>query len=203
VTRAPVGRVLAVLAAVLFVSGTGARSDAGEAQIDAAGAAPPAFSVRPRLDHLSFYPCADCHEFMDTNDSVRELEVAEGHPAVLQHGGGAMWCLSCHQGPNYDSVQNLMGQPIDFDEGYRVCSGCHGVRFREWTHGGHGKRVANWQGERVLFSCVECHNPHAPAIAPRTPQPPPPVRAGLERVNGSKHEPAGVRPWLREGAGSE
>jgi hypothetical protein len=162
------------------------------------------FSVRPRRDQLYFYPCADCHEFMDSNGDIRQLEVETGHPAGLEHGDGRIWCLSCHSSTSqYNMLHDLLGQDLDLDRGYRVCAGCHGEHYRDWSHGAHGKRVAVWRGERVLFSCVECHNPHHPAIAPRAPQPPPPVRAGLEPMKGQVSG-KGV-PWLSrtEGAASE
>jgi len=138
------------------------------------------FTVGAREGQLYYFPCADCHDYMDSNTRVRELEVEEGHPEILNHGDGQMWCFACHDPSNYGQLLNLLSAPIDFDNGYRVCSGCHSKKYRDWTHGGHGKRLANWLGERQLYSCVECHNPHRPAIAPRAPQPPPPIRAGLE-----------------------
>lgn len=195
------GQLIAAWAWLTFAAAITVAAEPG-AVATAAPDTAAAFTVRPRLDDLFFYPCADCHEFMDPNDQVRELEVAEGHPALLDHGNGAMWCYSCHAGPDFVTLQDLMGRPIPFDEGYRTCGGCHGVRFQGWRHGAHGKRLANWQGERTLYSCVECHNPHAPAIAPRAPEPPPPVRAGLHRAHGESHEPA-RRPWSEEGATGE
>jgi len=142
--------------------------------------APVPFTVSARVDELYFYPCADCHDYMDPNIEVRELEVEKGHPAVLEHGSGLMWCMSCHDSPDYGRLLNLMAEPIEFDNGYRVCRGCHSQKYRDWTHGAHGKRAANWSGERRLYSCVECHNPHRPSILPRAPKPPPPIRAGLD-----------------------
>ncbi len=138
------------------------------------------FTVDARVDKLFFYPCNDCHAFMDTNERVRDLDVEEGHPERLAHGGGLIWCFSCHDESDYDRLRNLRAEPIDIDRGYQVCSGCHSQKYRDWSGGAHGKRVADWRGERQLYSCVECHNPHRPAIQPRAPKPPPPVRAGLE-----------------------
>ena len=163
------------------------------------------FSVRPRRDDLYFYPCADCHEFMDSNNEIRELEVEDGHPGHIEHGEGRIWCLSCHaRESNYNTLQDLLGGGIDLDQGYQVCAGCHGEHYRDWSHGAHGKRLANWRGERVIFSCVECHNPHRPSIAPRPPEPPPPIRAGLEPMRVEAATP--VLPWsprLGENSGDE
>lgn len=168
--------IVAVLG--LWSGGSQGESD-GEADAVQLPVASP-FAVEGRLDQLYFYPCQDCHEYMDPNDRVRELDVEEGHPAVLGHGDGQMWCFSCHDPADYGRLVNLLAEPIDFDHGYQVCSGCHSQKYRDWTYGGHGKRVANWRGERQIYSCVTCHNPHRPAIAPRAPKPPPPIRVGLE-----------------------
>ena len=80
-----------------------------------------------------------------------------------------------------------MNEPVDFDDAHLVCAGCHANRHKDWTFGVHGKRVANWEGERTQYNCTHCHDPHKPAIAPRAPQPPPPVRMGLELTPGVDH----------------
>lgn len=144
--------------------------------------APVAFTVGARVDQLYFFPCNDCHAFMDPVSEVRELDVEEGHPANLEHGVGQIWCESCHDPSDYDRLRNLLADPVDFDKGYQVCSGCHSQKYRDWTHGAHGKRAANWRGERRIYSCVQCHNPHRPSILPRAPRLPPPIRAGLEAM---------------------
>lgn len=181
---------LVVAVCVFHAAGSRGADNAGAAEAaeaagaaDAAGAQGPAplpFTVAKRQDKLFFYPCADCHDYMDPNRKVRELEVTEGHPDVLKHGDGKMWCFSCHDPSNYGQLRDMLGKPIGFDQGYQACGGCHSDKFQDWTHGAHGKRAANWTGDRRIYSCVECHNPHSPAIPPRAPQPPPPIRAGLK-----------------------
>ena len=56
--------------------------------------------------------------------------------------------------------------------------------------GGHGKRIGNWQGERIILVCTECHNSHSPSIKPKQPDPPPlrhaKVPAWLLMVSGDK-----------------
>lgn len=159
-----------------------ALGDATEAELAASPtqSQPPDYTVAPRLDRLTFYPCADCHEFMDRDDTVRPLDIEEGHPERLEHGGGQFWCLNCHDPNNYAVLRNALGPPLDFNSGFLVCRTCHSDKFRDWSGGAHGKRLTKWQGERQLKSCVECHNPHKPAIAPRAPMPAPHVRKGLE-----------------------
>ena len=79
-------------------------------------------------------------------------------------------------------LQTLAGQPVSFDQAYLVCGQCHFNRQKDWFYGGHGKRLHNWQGERVIYNCTFCHDPHDPTLKPRAPGPPPPVRAGLHRM---------------------
>lgn len=165
--------------------------------------APVHFTVMPREDKLFFYPCSDCHEFMDPNKEIRVLDPDADHPRELAHGAGRIWCLSCHGPWPYNQLNTLLGEPVEYNESYLICGGCHSHKLRDWRHGAHGKRVANWQGERLLYGCPECHNPHQPQIAPRPPIAMPPVRAGLERIDG---EPEQARPmWhiRREDHGDE
>lgn len=138
----------------------------------------PPFKVVPRRDDLLYYPCGQCHESMEPNPQIRQLD--DTHINELKHGRGRIWCLSCHDTENRDYLRTLLGERVDFDEAYLVCGGCHAGRQKDWLYGAHGKRVANWKGERTLWGCPACHDPHDPAIKPRAPKPPPPVRAGLE-----------------------
>lgn len=146
----------------------------------------------PRQDKLFFYPCSDCHEYLEPDTSIRQLDADPDHPEALEHGAGELWCTSCHAQWPYETLHTLLGEPVGYDASYRVCGGCHSHKLRDWKHGAHGKRVANWRGERLLYGCPECHNPHRPAIPPRAPQDPPPVRAGLERVDGHLPKPTPI-----------
>jgi hypothetical protein len=80
-------------------------------------------------------------------------------------------------------LQTLRGDKVDFDDAYLVCGQCHFNRQKDWYFGAHGKRVADWRGPRTLYNCTHCHDPHTPAIAPRAPARPPPVRAGLKPMD--------------------
>jgi len=145
----------------------------------------PEFDVVPRKDELFFFPCSQCHESMEPNPDIRPLDTM--HDAEIDHGRGRIWCLSCHDFENRDYLSTLLGERVDFEQAYIVCGGCHASRQKDWTFGAHGKRVANWQGDRTLYNCTHCHNAHSPAIEPRAPQPAPPVRAGLTREDGEEH----------------
>jgi hypothetical protein len=153
-----------------------------------------AISVVARKDEMFFYPCTVCHAAMEPNPEIREL--AAPHQVPLEHGRGRIWCMSCHDLEDRNSLITLLDEPVDFDDAHLVCGGCHANRHKDWYFGAHGKRVANWQNERTLYNCTHCHNPHDPAIKPRAPKPAPPVRAGLELERGIGHEKSHV--WETE-----
>lgn len=144
----------------------------------------PEFSVVSRKDDLFFYPCDQCHAAMEPNPEIRPLNVM--HDAEIEHGRGRIWCMSCHDLENRNYLKTLLDEPVEFDDAHLVCGGCHSSRHKDWVFGVHGKRVEKWQGERTLYDCAHCHDPHSPAIEPRAPKAPPPVRAGLERAIGEE-----------------
>lgn len=149
------------------------------------------FSVRSRKDDLFFYPCSQCHKFMESSAEIRKLRAP--HKVELNHGRGRLWCITCHSLEQRDYLATLLQEQVDFDDAYLLCGSCHAAKQKDWFYGAHGKRTANWAGDRELYNCTDCHDAHSPAIPPRAPQPPPPVRAGLERGVGEKH--MAHQPW--------
>jgi hypothetical protein len=137
----------------------------------------PAFTVVPRQEQVANFPCENCHGLMPPNPEPRLLY--SPHTATLEHGSGRIWCLDCHDAENRDVLRTLAGDTPSFDEAYLLCGQCHYQPQKDWYYGAHGKRVGNWQGDRELYNCTHCHNPHAPAVRPRAPEPPPPIRRGL------------------------
>ena len=131
------------------------------------------FRVPPRKDELQYFPCMDCHEDEEIN-IVEEHKLTEEHETlVLEHGGERFWCPTCHNLENMDHLRSMKNQRIDFNESYLVCGQCHFERQSDWFRGGHGKRIGNWNDEKIILGCVECHNPHSPSIKPKKPDPPP------------------------------
>lgn len=137
----------------------------------------PAFTVVARQEQVANFPCENCHGLMPPNPQPRLLY--SPHTATIEHGSGRIWCLDCHDAENRNVLRTLAGDTPSFDEAYLLCGQCHYQPQKDWFYGAHGKRVANWQGERELYNCTHCHNPHAPAVRPRAPEPPPPIRKGL------------------------
>ena len=181
-------RLFMVLFALAFVQSVGAEnhfsSDTQELQFEGYPDAPK-FNVVARKDSLTYYPCAQCHQFMEPNPKVREL--SGPHPVEFKHGRGRFWCLSCHNATERNTLRTQLDEKVDFNDAYLVCGGCHPVPQKDWYYGAHGKRVDNWQGERKLYNCTHCHDPHEPTIKAREPMATPPVRIGLERQEAQGH----------------
>jgi hypothetical protein len=162
-------------------------------------AGPATFRVLPQKAGILLFPCSQCHAAKPPDPKPRAL-VGAPHVADLPHGKGRFWCIDCHRLDNRDQLVLLDGTPVEFDDAHMVCGQCHGNRHRDWWFGAHGKRAANWSGERVVWNCTHCHDAHHPALAPRKPSKPPPVRAGLAPMpaHGGTHEraaePAGKTP---------
>lgn len=190
-----VTRIFLLIVAVAALAGLHpAMAQEKEVNATPAASTGPDYSVVPRKPELTYYPCMQCHEFMTPNPQVREL--FSPHPSTLEHGDQRFWCLTCHQGDDRNFLTSLKGENIEFDDAAEQCAGCHMQRHKDWKFGAHGKRLANWSGERVIYSCPQCHDPHDPAIKARAPQPLPPVRKGLARAepHEKEHEPAWKRP---------
>lgn len=150
----------------------------------------PAFTAQSHKGKAEGLECASCHQSIPANSEIRNMPNSHIN-VTLKHGGERFWCLTCHSDDrNY--LRSLNNKKIDFDRSYRLCAQCHFRQQQDWFFGAHGKRIGNWRGERVLFSCTECHNPHNPAIAPSPPNPPPKVRAGLDWIPSKHHKQAQI-----------
>jgi hypothetical protein len=127
------------------------------------------FRVLARKQEIERYKCSSCH----TGKEVRgksALELTHGN-VVINHGqeGSALTCIDCHHQEDLDSLEDKKGRKIDFDHSYQLCGQCHFRQKRDWIGGAHGKRVSYWAGDRVIFNCTTCHDPHSPKFAKRFP----------------------------------
>jgi cytochrome c553 len=156
--------------------------------------AAPDFSVAPPTRRSKLPRCIRCHGEMEPNPTIRRLADAP-HVDGVSHGSGRVWCLVCHDQDERNYLRTLAGDRIEGDQAYLLCGACHAAQQKDWYFGGHGKRLDNWHGERVIHNCTSCHDPHDPAIEPREPKAAPEVRLGLQRVE--PEVPAHGPDWLR------
>ena len=126
---------------------------------------PPPFSP-------GIFPCSGCHEMMPANTTRREL-TAFHTEIVLRHDEEHRWCLDCHDAEDRDQLHLASGEPVLFEESYRLCGQCHGEKYRDWRAGVHGRRSGQWNGHKTYLLCAHCHNPHAPGFEALEPEPPP------------------------------
>lgn len=127
------------------------------------------FRVLTRKNLIGRFKCSSCH----TGKAVtvnQGLELTHSDIAI-EHGreGQALSCIDCHHLEERNFLEDKKGRKIDFDHSYQLCGQCHFRQKRDWLGGAHGKRVANWAGERVVFNCTTCHNPHSPRFKKRFP----------------------------------
>jgi hypothetical protein len=163
--------MLRVILAVLLVAG-------GLAARPASAQAPPSTRPAERLEvppppfSDGIFPCSGCHASLAVNRTRREL--TEMHTdIVLKHDEQHRWCLDCHDPLNRDVLHLASGEPVPFEESYRLCGQCHGEKLRDWRAGIHGRRVGEWNGHKSYLLCAHCHNPHQPLFRSLAPRPAP------------------------------
>jgi hypothetical protein len=153
----------------------------------------PGFAVIPSKRDREMHPCRNCHQWAKSNPEPRALK--KPHDSFeLQHGlhgKGRFWCSTCHDLGGGLGLKTLDGTPVDYGEAYIVCTQCHVDKGRDWAFGAHGKRLADWRGERKVYDCTACHYQHDPAWKPRQALAGPEMRQGLERP----------RHWVPKGQG--
>ncbi len=127
------------------------------------------FRVLARKSQIERYKCSSCHT--DKAVAARQGgELTHGN-VVLDHGaeGQGLICIDCHHPQERDYLEDKKGRKIDFDHSYQLCGQCHFRQKRDWLGGAHGKRAVNWAGERTVYNCTTCHDPHSPRFKKRFP----------------------------------
>ena len=123
------------------------------------------FRVLKRSPFIERYPCKNCHEH--PSDSS-EMQSYQAHwDQKMLHPQFSDSCSLCHGDDK--GLKTINGKSISFDHSYKLCAQCHGIQFKDWLWGAHGKRVVGWQAKRVIQNCTGCHNPHDPSFKKRKP----------------------------------
>jgi hypothetical protein len=127
------------------------------------------FWTETRKDKIERFKCSQCHDNKPVSIS-RAAEMAHGD-IKLDHGGREkpLSCYTCHNKEERDYLETEAGVKVDIDHSYQLCAQCHFRQLKDWVGGAHGKRVSYWSGQRVVRSCVSCHNPHSPRFKKRWP----------------------------------
>lgn len=128
--------------------------------------------LRLRLDGDE-YECSMCHEGYDKQSESDPLKGE--HANIKMNHGLDQHCLHCHNPSNEGVYLDHDGSEIPDDQTTRLCGKCHGIVYKDWQIGVHGRRGGFWDsrfGERVVLDCIQCHDPHDPqfpALAPDSP----------------------------------
>ena len=92
---------------------------------------------------------------------------------ILNHMKDSRSCKICHNTPDYRDLILQTGRKVSRDEIPVLCGQCHGLVYRDWTRGVHGKVSGTWKtGLGEKWVCLKCHDPHSPkfklmrAVAP-------------------------------------
>lgn len=121
-------------------------------------------------------PCRACHgpeKDFPVNPERREALLVHRN-VKLNHGDVKVWCLDCHDPENRNYLRPLSdGRLINFEHSYLLCGKCHGTKYRDWRNGIHGRRSGDWNGAKMYYLCVNCHDPHSPKFQPLAPKPAP------------------------------
>jgi formate-dependent nitrite reductase cytochrome c552 subunit len=112
--------------------------------------------------------CMTCHS---TREPHRANGVGGALPKTFHQGlayvHAGQSCLSCHHADDYDSLRLADGRKLAFRDSQQLCAQCHGPQTRDYLNGSHGGMRGYWdksRGGRERNSCIDCHDPHAPAF---------------------------------------
>lgn len=182
-----VGLAAWLLMAGPLLAGCGSREEPGEAkaalyarevQGNLFDTTPVRGDMKPlRYARGSFtYRCSECHTDFEPAPVQEALQGEHaGIQATLDHGRNTR-CLNCHHPENRNAYVAHDGSEIPADQPAQLCGKCHGTILADWEAGVHGRQNGYWDrsiGPRTKLMCVQCHDPHAPAFRPMTPDAPP------------------------------
>lgn len=128
------------------------------------------FLIPDREGQLQMYKCTECH--LKPLQSMKSDALKKAHWNIeLDHADATiMNCTTCHNGNDMNHLKSLTNQQISINHSYKLCGQCHAPQYSDWKGGAHGKRIGGWAPPRASYTCVNCHNPHKPAIQSKWPE---------------------------------
>ncbi|MCP5002837.1 MAG: hypothetical protein GY941_02655 [Planctomycetes bacterium] len=136
-------------------------------------------SLRLRREPHFEYACNECHRIFGTVEG-RKGRIAEHVDLKLNHGSNDN-CMNCHHKTNRNAYVASDGKEIPSNRPEILCSKCHGIVYRGWKIGAHGRVSGSWNfdsGGIHILVCTECHNPHDPGFPRLAPMPGPAIPGG-------------------------
>lgn len=134
--------------------------------------------------------CHLCHAYWVAIPKTNQTSIPRfAHAGIqLKHGENGR-CYNCHQITDRNNYVADDGSDIMVQLPEKLCARCHGLIYKDWQLGTHGKWTGMWQaqknGDRKTYTCTQCHDPHDPkfkynTIAPAPVWPPKYIRTKLE-----------------------
>ncbi len=129
------------------------------------------FFIPDRTGQLVAFPCNKCHTKALSRMVTRDPLAKKAHWDIrLNHvTGEELACTTCHSRDNVEYLTLINNKQIDYNKSQQVCAQCHATQNKDWLGGAHGKTLGGWAPPRVSATCVNCHNPHTPALEARWP----------------------------------
>lgn len=118
--------------------------------------------------------CSDCHALFESAEVTPE--VLKQHTDIVMDHGINTGCFNCHARGERNQLELYDGQTVAMELSEVLCAKCHGPTFRDWAAGMHGRSMGSWNRDDPEFqrlNCIECHDPHAPAVGGMAPLPGP------------------------------
>lgn len=121
------------------------------------------------------------------------------HVIKLDHGRNNR-CYNCHLINDRNKYTAEDGSGIMPTNSEKVCARCHGLIYKDWEAGTHGVRRGKWlvssQFDRQIFTCTECHDPHAPVFKYTKFAPPPVWPDKFIRTAAEEYDPSAFSEYL-------
>ena len=90
------------------------------------------------------YTCTECHEKdLRTKPKKSHLLFGAHLDMVFTHGLN-LRCLNCHHADHPDAFTGYDGSTIPKEDPVLLCRKCHGVTYRDWNAGIHGRINGFW-----------------------------------------------------------
>lgn len=137
--------------------------------------------------------CSDCHSLFESA-AITPQELQQHTHIQLDHGVNN-GCFNCHSRADHNQLELYGGALVPLERSEVLCAKCHGPTTRDWVAGMHGRTMGSWQRDDPAFrqlTCVECHDPHRPAVGAFEPLPGPNAwraPAGEHHATGSPLNP--------------
>ena len=124
--------------------------------------------------------CATCHRLIPAQgDDKKAAPPKNFHKGLKLAHGKEMSCRTCHAPPTFERFRLSGGQDLPYAQVMRLCGQCHSGQLADYHKGIHGGMAGHWdlnKGPRDRNHCVDCHDPHRPAIPRVRPAPRPRYR---------------------------